>query len=60
MGSAIVMNQVTRLSPKEFHEEIVSRIELKWAKGIYGTHTVNTADMLTMLDCFGYVRKYFS
>jgi len=60
MGGAIVMNQVTRLNPEEFHEEVAARIEPKWAKGIYGTHTINTADRLTMLDCFGYVRKYLS
>src|SRR5208283_1837879 len=54
MGGAIVINQVTRLTPEQFHEEIVGRIEPTWAKRICGTHTINTVDKLTVLDCVSY------
>jgi hypothetical protein len=58
MGGAIVMNEVTRLTPEEFHEETACRIEPTWAKRICGTHTINTVDNLTMLDCVAYVQKF--
>jgi hypothetical protein len=57
MGGAIVVNRVVRLSTEEFDEEEVSRIDPSWKRGLYGVHTLNRADQLTMLDCFGYVRK---
>ena len=57
MGSAIVMNKVTRLTPEEFQEVTVGRIEPTCVRKIYGTHTINTAGKLTMMDCVGYVRK---
>ena len=60
MGGAIVINQVTRLTPEEFHEEIAGRIEPTWAKRICGTHTINTVDRLTVLDCVGYVQRFLA
>ena len=60
MGSAIVVNRVTRLTPEEFHEETVGRIEPTWTKRICGTHTINTVDGLTMLDCLGHIQKFLS
>jgi len=57
MGGAIVVNRVVRLSTEEFNEEEVARIDPSWKRGLYGVHTLNRADQLTMLDCFGYVRK---
>jgi hypothetical protein len=60
MGGAIVINRVTTLTTEEFEEEAVARIEPTWRKGLLGTHTLNTAGALTMLDCFTHVRKYLS
>jgi hypothetical protein len=58
MGGAIAINRVVRLTTEEFHEEEIARIDPSWKRGLYGVHTVNRVDQLTMLDCFGYVRKF--
>ncbi|MGO9117541.1 MAG: hypothetical protein ACLQPD_08010 [Desulfomonilaceae bacterium] len=58
MGSAMVMNKVTRLTHEQFHEEIVGRIEPTWAKRICGTHTINTVDKFAVLDCVSYVQRF--
>ena len=57
MGGAISVNRILRLSEEEYEEVEVSRIEPTWRKGLLGVHTVNQAGRLTLLDCFGYVRK---
>jgi hypothetical protein len=49
-GSAIVINRVTRLTTTEFREEAVSRIDPKWAPGLVGTHTVNSAPGISVVD----------
>ena len=49
-GSAIVINKVTRLTPTEFAERPVSRIEAKWAPGLLGTHTLNSAPGISVVD----------
>ncbi len=49
-GSAIVINRVTRLTTTEFREEAVSRIAPKWAPGLVGTHTVNSAPGISVVD----------
>jgi hypothetical protein len=58
MGGAIVINRITRLTPKDFEEEVVARIDPTWRKGMLGTHTINASGELTVLDCFSYMRKY--
>ncbi len=60
MGGAIVMNRIVRLTPDDFKEESVARIDPTWRKGILGTHTINTAGKLTVLDGFTYVPKQLS
>ncbi|MGO9567410.1 MAG: hypothetical protein ACLP5H_07720 [Desulfomonilaceae bacterium] len=60
MGGAIVMNRITRLTPDDFREEGVARIDPTWRKGMIGTHTINAVGALTVLDCFTYGRKYLS
>lgn len=60
MGGAIVLNRITRLTPEDFKEESVSRIDPTWRKGMIGTHTINATGALTLLDCFTYLRKYLS
>jgi hypothetical protein len=58
MGGAIVMNRITRLTPEDFKEEVVDRIDPTWRKGMLGTHTINAVGELTVLDCFTYMWKY--
>jgi hypothetical protein len=58
MGGAISINKVTTLTTTEFKEHEAARIDPTWRRGIYGTHTLNVAGDLTMLDCFGYIRKF--
>ena len=57
MGGAIVINRVTKLTPEHFREKSVSRIDPTWRKGLLGTHTINTAGKLTVLDGFTYIAK---
>jgi len=59
MGGALCINRVTSLSREHYQEEVITRIEPKWMKGIYGTHTLNKTGRLMVTDYFGYVRKYF-
>ncbi len=60
MGGAIVLNRVTRLTPEDFKEEGVARIDPTWRKGMIGTVTINAAGALTLLDCFSYMLIYIS
>ena len=57
MGGAMCLNRVISLTTEDFKEEVVTRIEPKWMKGLLGAHTFNTAGRLTMLDCFRYIPK---
>ena len=57
MGGAMCLNRVTSLTTKDFKEELVTRIEPNWIKGLHGVHTLNTAGRLTMMDCFRYIPK---
>lgn len=50
-GYATSINRVVRISPCEYFEEEVSRIEPDWAKHITGTHTLNLLDGITVVDC---------
>lgn len=57
MGGAMCLNRVTSLTTEDFKEELVTRIEPNWIKGLHGVHTLNTAGRLTMMDCFRYIPK---
>ena len=50
-GYATVINKVTRMTPDEYVEEEVARITPDWDKKVIGTHTLNSADELTVIDC---------
>lgn len=50
-GYAISINRILRLSPDDFAEEEVSKILPRWHKNVLATHTLNSADDLTMIDC---------
>jgi hypothetical protein len=50
-GHAIVLNEIGKLSPREYEEEIVEKIEPSvWRKGILGTHTLNSNDRWEAID----------
>jgi glycosyltransferase involved in cell wall biosynthesis len=50
-GYATVINKVTKMNPDEYSEEEISRITPGWHKEIIGTHTLNSVDDLTVIDC---------
>ena len=50
-GYATVINEVIRITPDEFREKEVSRITPDWNRWIVGTHTLNSAEDLTVIDC---------
>ena len=50
-GYATAINRIVRLTPSEFEEETVTKILPKWKPDIIGTHTYNTVDDLTVIDC---------
>jgi hypothetical protein len=58
-GYAMTINRVLRLTPDEYREEAVSKILPRWRKGLISTHTLNTCDDLTVIDCQFRERKFF-
>jgi hypothetical protein len=58
-GYAMTINRVLRLSTDEYREEAVSKILPRWRKGLISTHTLNTCDELTVIDCQFRERKFF-
>ena len=50
-GYAISINRITQLDAEGFREEEVSKIFPNWRKDLIGTHTLATADDLTVIDC---------
>jgi hypothetical protein len=57
-GSAIVFNRVTRLTPSEFEETPVSRLEPRWAPNLLGAHTINAAPGITVTDVLVRRRRF--
>jgi hypothetical protein len=49
-GYAISLNRIERLTPTEYKEIEVSRINPAWTPGLVGTHTLNAAGRLTVID----------
>jgi hypothetical protein len=58
-GSATVINRVDKLTPEDFVEVTVARIEPRWRKGLSGTHTLNACHGLTTID-FRHARSKFA
>ncbi len=50
-GYATAINEVKRITPDEYFEEEVSRITPDWDRNVIGTHTLNSLDDLTVIDC---------
>jgi hypothetical protein len=49
-GYATIIHRITRIDLEDYEEEVVSRIDPAWAPGLVGTHTLNAAAGLTVLD----------
>jgi hypothetical protein len=49
-GHAIVVNRIERMSTTEFRERPAWRIEPRWRKGVVATHTLNSADGISVVD----------
>lgn len=54
-GFAIALNKIERLDTERFTETQVSAIMPTWARGLSGTHTLNSTDGLTVID--GMIKK---
>ncbi len=49
-GYAIMVNEISKLTPDEFAEEPVDVILPSWRPGLLGTHTLNHSDRFEVLD----------
>jgi hypothetical protein len=56
-GEAVVLNRVDVLSPTEYRETPVGRIQPDWLTGIVGTHTYTFDSRYECLDGFRHVRR---
>ncbi|MFL6415143.1 MAG: hypothetical protein ACJ74Y_05670 [Bryobacteraceae bacterium] len=49
-GYACQLNEIEVLSPTEYRERPVSRIEPNWYPGLIGTHTINSNESIEVID----------
>jgi hypothetical protein len=49
-GHAIVLNRIETIDPNRYREVEVTRIAPTWRPGLSGTHTINAAAGLTVID----------
>jgi hypothetical protein len=49
-GHAMNIHRIDALTPSTFRETPVARVEPSWRPGLIGTHTLNAAGRLTVLD----------
>lgn len=49
-GSAICFKRILELSETEYQEELIGRMDPRWRPLLVGTHTVNAAGPVTVLD----------
>lgn len=56
-GYGITINKIMKLDTDEFMEQPVSSITPSWDVNLVGTHTLNTAEDLTVIDCLVKRRK---
>lgn len=57
-GHAMVVHEIVRLTPTEYVERPVTRIEPRWAPGLLATHTLNAAGRLTAIDGQRWIRRW--
>ena len=56
-GRAIAVNEVLSLTPTHFAERRVALVQPHWAKALCGTHTLNRAGRIVVMDECRYVRR---
>jgi hypothetical protein len=56
-GRAVVLNRIDALTPEEYRETPIERIEPTWAPRLVGTHTYNSTPRVEVVDGFRYVRR---
>jgi hypothetical protein len=59
-GHAIVLNRIEAIDPLRYRESEVARISPTWLPGLTGTHTINSASGLTVIDALLQRRRLFS
>lgn len=59
-GYATVINRIETLTMHEFREEPVAHILPEWDSQVVGTHTLNSVDGLTVIDCVLKRRRLFA
>ncbi|HYK19898.1 MAG TPA: hypothetical protein VEV42_04130 [Pyrinomonadaceae bacterium] len=57
-GYAMTISRVDSLSPGEYRETQVGKVFPDWDKDVIGTHTVNTSDEITVIDCLTRRRRF--
>lgn len=57
-GYACQLNEVLTLSPTEYRERPVGRIEPDWHPGLIGTHTMNSNETIEVIDGQIYKSRY--
>jgi len=58
-GYATALNRIRKLTPHEFLEDEVAKIVPEWDSSVVGTHTLNRAEELTIIDCLVRRRRLF-
>ena len=56
-GRAVVLNRIDLLTPTEYRETAIARIEPNWAPGLIGTHTYNATESIEVVDGFRFARR---
>lgn len=59
-GHAIVLNRIETIDPNHYREVTVARISPTWLPRLVGTHTINAAAALTVIDARMKRPRFFS
>jgi hypothetical protein len=57
-GSATIVHRIDELTPARYRETAVSRVDPTWRPGLRGTHTLNAAGGLTVVDALRPLRRW--
>jgi hypothetical protein len=49
-GFAVVLNRIDVLTPSDYHETPIGRIDPTWSRGLSATHTYNFTETLEVID----------
>lgn len=57
-GYGMSINKIKELSLENYEEELVATILPRWNKKVIGTHTLNSCEDLTVIDCLTSRRRF--